>query len=623
MKKECDHGTAPETKRQGFWGRQIARNSVNLKLFATYLLLMLFLGGAVIVIFYNAYYSLVRQRVSESFSLLLDYVCAGVETEFDQLTHLSDYLFLNREIKDVLEMESGASLQKRQINKQVRSTILEYTNANYFSGVNQIIISDLQGEYVQSFYMNYTDVISSSFTNYFPEYVEASKKAGGVMVCAGTVKRDLYPNNPNSVKQNEIVFYRSIKDSKYKETIGVMYFAVDPKLFLNRMRSYSGINTELAKSAKLLLIDNSGAIVNEEDNIFTAAEIEKILQSGKASSATGLVMKERDSIVFSRNIYNGWHIIGSVPASFMVAGGPEMLSMYSVVVLLSIFVCMLAGFLSSRSIFRPMQQIVRKMRRIAQGETDLRIHVASQDEIGQLGANLNQMLDKIAQLNRENLEKELKMRDAIHRAQQAQINPHFIHNTLNGIRWMAMMMDADCIKNAVDALWQITKYNVSSPHVYFVPVRDEINILRQYISLQQLSYRDKFTVEWDIDERALPYACLKFFLQPIVENSILHGAYRKGEAVTVSISCYLEGERLVFDVYDTGTGIAKEKLDKIFELGSSRGHIGLANVRERLSYAYGDGFTFDISSEVGRYTNVMISLPLRLCDPEEPAEDFQ
>ena len=137
------------------------------------------------------------------------------------------------------------------------------------------------------------------------------------------------------------------------------------------------------------------------------------------------------------------------------------------------------------------------------------------------------------------------MRDAIHRACQAQINPHFIYNTLNSIRWLAVMINADSITKAIDAFWQIAKYNTNSKKDYFSTIEKEVEIVKKYVYLQKLSYVNKFDVQWDISDEALKCTCIKFILQPLVENAIIHGAFPRNEECLIYISAYCENDQLV------------------------------------------------------------------------------
>jgi len=586
-----------------------AKNSVISKLSLSFLILTFILSFLIIIIFYQFYYSQVKERICESFSINLDYVCAGVYSEFVQLYHMTDYIFASQDVKKAILLESDDGMETREINKHIQKTLGEYFGSHLPENINHIIIEGSNG-YSHTYTINYTDAIGSSgLEQNYDDFVEKAKNSPGQFVWCGLIERIMYPTNPNSLKVREVAIIRTIKDMKFKEDMGIMYIAVNPDLFLKWIQQ---TDLFITNKYSILLVDNYGNILNKEDKpTFTSSEIQKIISSPAANSNEGWVLPQKDIIVFSRDIADGWHIIGLIPSEMIKLDRMSML--YVLVIFMCVIVCMIIGFIMSKNIFEPMKVISDTMRKISKGDKSLRISIKSKDEISELGCTINKMLDHIDRLNQDNLQKELIMRDAMHYAKQAQINPHFVNNTLSGIRLMAIMVKAEQIKNAIDSLWQIIKYNSDLERKYYVTIRDEVEIVKQYIYLMQLCYTNKFDVKWDIEENTLSCECIKSFLQPFVENSIIHGAYPSKQMVIIRISCYKDNSSLVINIYDNGVGMDSEVLKKINNNDYyPTKHIGISNVNERLKYAYGEDFSIQINSEPGRYTNVMITTPYRI-----------
>jgi len=586
-----------------------AKNSVISKLSLSFLIITFILSFLIIIIFYQFYYSQVKERICESFSINLGYVSAGVYSEFIRLYHMTDYIFASQEVKKAVLLEPDDGMETREVNKHIQKTLGEYFGSHLPENINHIIIEGANG-YSLTYTIHYTDAIGSSgLEQNYDDFVDKAKNASGQFVWCGLIERIMYPMNPNSPKLREVAIIRSIKDIKYKEDTGIMYIAVSPDLFLKWIQQ---TDSYITNNYSILLVDNYGNILNKEDEpIFTSSEIQEIIASPEANSNGGWVFTQKDIIVFSRDIADGWHIIGLIPSEMIKLNRMSML--YILVIFMCVIVCMIIGFIISKSIFEPMKVIGDTMRKISKGDKSLRISVKSKDEISELGCSINKMLDHIDMLNQENLQKELLMRDAMHYAKQAQINPHFINNTLNGIRLMAIMVKAEQIKNAIDSLWQIIKYNSDLERKYYVTIRDEVEIVKQYIFLMQLCYTNKFDVKWDIEEDTLSCECIKSFLQPFVENSIIHGAYPSKQMVTIRISCYRDNSLLVINIYDNGVGVESEVLKRINNNNYyPTKHIGISNVKERLKYAYGKDFSIQINSESGRYTHVMIITPYRI-----------
>ena len=205
-----------------------------------------------------------------------------------------------------------------------------------------------------------------------------------------------------------------------------------------------------------------------------------------------------------------------------------------------------------------------------------------------------------------NLQKEMEIKEVQYQKLQAQINPHFLYNTLNSIRWMAIMIKAENIKLAIDAFWSISKYNFETEEKY-ITVQEEIEILKKYIYLQQIAYKNAFEVKWIFDEDVLKFRCIKFFLQPLVENAIKHGILQSKKIGIIRISIEEKEKEIVFIISDNGTGMDENKKERIFkdELKPS----GLSNVLYRLKLAYDTNFNFIIESKEKEYTTLEITIP--------------
>ena len=405
-----------------------------------------------------------------------------------------------------------------------------------------------------------------------------------------------------------------MKDSSYQDDIGILCVSVNPRVFYNLIQQYNSSFPNYANECKVLILDNHNNVINQEDSSLTSSQLAAVLENPRASGGS-VTLKESDSIVFVKTIgSSGWHIVATIPHSMLMADQFYIVFMSILAFVLSTIVCTLIFVYQSRSIFRPLSKMGKIVQKIGSGETQLRLPVESNDEIGQLGAQVNLMLEQIKALHEQNLQSELKMHDAMYQAKQSQINPHFIYNTLNSIRWMAVMIKADNIKSAIDAFWQIAKYNTNS-NEYYVTVEKELNIVKQYAYLQSLCYVNKFKITWDVSEDVLSCKCMKFILQPLIENAIIHGVYPKNESGDIYVSIYGEDGQLIFNIYDDGVGMDKKTLEDLKH--GKQGHVGISNVLERLGLAYGQSYSVDISSEPGSYTNIMIRTPLIPMSPEE------
>ena len=258
-------------------------------------------------------------------------------------------------------------------------------------------------------------------------------------------------------------------------------------------------------------------------------------------------------------------------------------------------------------------------------DTEL-LPVQSEDEIGVVTGAFNQMVISIRQylerlrqsmeIQRSLMEKELLMESHLKDAQlkylQAQINPHFLYNTLNSILWLSELQGADKVTQMLDSLIKVLQYTVDNTKE-FVRVRDEVAFIHNYIRILNFRYFERFSFIFDIKEDTLEYEMPRFILQPLVENAVLHGFDNNDLNATVKLSIHLQDGELFLCVSDDGRGMPEEKIREILHTDSSSkkslNKIGLYNVNQRICLTYGEEYAIHIDSKVGCFTKVTVRIP--------------
>jgi Predicted signal transduction protein with a C-terminal ATPase domain len=586
--------------------------SIRHKLFISFLALTLLMSVLISMSAYFISFGIIKERVSSSFSLTLDYVRNSVNSELKQIHSLTDYIFVNQVIKDAINASTQKTAEAISLNNQANDIIKQYAISHIFENINSITIYGFNG-----YYLNY----ALSYADLVPDYIKIDDdnwkklitESNGKIVWLGLTSIPLNKNQKNSVIISDILLIRSIKSDDYSKDIGLMCISVNPRSFTKLVKTYDTKYPAFSEKSRIYIMDNRGNILNSSDSSLDNDQLSAILNSKESYQPEGYTEKSQNYIAFVRSASElGWKVIGTIPLSSVMVDNTYIFFISVIAFILSIIVCTLIWFYVSSGIFNPLKKLANTMKEIENGNTALRVDVNTEDEIGSLGRNFNSMLGRMEDLHTQNLEKEIKIKDAEYRALQAQINPHFLYNTLNSIRWMAIMIQADNIKKAIDAFWSITKYSTDNSE-RFITVEKEIDIVKQYISLQKITYKNKFDVVWNVDESILTCECIKFFLQPIIENSILHGILpRKGTGM-IYISIYPEEDSLVFNIYDDGEGMSPETISAITDpshIGPDKKKVGLSNVIERNNHAYGDRFRIIITSEQGHYTNIMMRVPI-------------
>ncbi len=218
------------------------------------------------------------------------------------------------------------------------------------------------------------------------------------------------------------------------------------------------------------------------------------------------------------------------------------------------------------------------------------------------------------------LEKEIKnaqlsLKEAELKALQAQINPHFLYNTLDSIQWLAVLRGAEDIQKTIQCLGQLLRHSLDRRSV-IVNVAKELEQIRSYLFIQKMRYGDKLSYRINLEPGVLDFELPKLVLQPVVENAILHGVEPKAGSGNVSIEGWLaKGDQAIIDITDDGVGMAKQALSRLKATLSSEAedgaaqHLGLANVHRRLQHFFGEEFGLDVSSRAGAGSTVRIRIP--------------
>jgi len=268
-----------------------------------------------------------------------------------------------------------------------------------------------------------------------------------------------------------------------------------------------------------------------------------------------------------------------------------------------------------RQIVFPVVRLNEKIKEVRAGNWRIALDAPRGDEIGQLSRSFDSMVQNLNRHVQEIREAEGSKRELEIRLLQSRMNPHFIRNTLNTIRWMAQIRGARSIAGAITSFTKMLNYLlVSSDEL--ASVHEEIEYIEQYLYLQKIRYQNKLNVSFTVDEAILDQRIPRLILQPIVENSILHGIAPKKKQGKIAIRGFSDGGRLLFQIEDDGSGMDAELLDKVQSklkapARSIDGHgLGLTNVQRRIRYYFGRGFGVCIESARGRGTRVTIRLPL-------------
>lgn len=586
-------------------------NSIQKRLTLTLSLLALLLSLLIIFTSFSINHKATNKRIREAFTANLEQVCTTANVELKKFRNLSTYYFSSTLVKDAISSHSSDPRQAQELKAEVFDMTWQYAGANNFDELNGLAIIGYDG-FSFCHAWNYASLPSSYLPPKDNNYAQLLQPSAGQPVWLGLENR-----HTGGSDRQEIGLLRSIKNAHYTGDIGYMYISIDPQQLSRQI--FPRENSD--EPADILLLDGNNRIINTDDTGTDTEWVAVALEQADAFQPDGHMDRKASCVYYVRNLdETGWKVAGRLPLTATTVE-PQTIAVLPVVVILGCIAVVLGVlYITTKRIFRPLNELTGAMKLIQSGKTNTRIETASDDEIGQLGNEFNRMLEQLEHLYQENIDQQRLVYDAEYRALQAQVNPHFLFNTLNTVRFMAMMIHADNITSVVDAFWIITKYCTNN-NDRFVTIRDELSIVQQYIKLQKIAYPERFDITYDVSAELYDHSCIKFFLQPLVENSLIHGILpRTEESGSIHLSIYTQQQWLVFNIHDDGVGIDEDTIAKILDpnWGKENKKAGLVNTISRIRYAYGGNCWFDISSTPGAYTNIMIGIPLNAFPVADP-----
>ena len=368
------------------------------------------------------------------------------------------------------------------------------------------------------------------------------------------------------------------------------------------------------------ILDSSGSLIFAGDRYQEASRLLKGLTSKEAGvyktafDAQGNGRRQGYTIVVSDVEENGWKIVSCVRTARLTASYNQV-TLASILVISLLF---LLFYLFSRyflgQIITPLHTVVEGMKEMEEGNLTVHVEPAGQSEIRTMIHSFNRMVRELKASIEENEQVQQKKHQAEVRALQSQINPHFLVNTLNSIRFMAQVSRFDGIRKMAEALIKILSCSFRGS-ISFYTVREELDVLDSYLYLMKIRYSDGFEVVYDIDETCLDCKVPRLILQPIVENSIVHGLAEKEDDIGhLTVRLKASGDSLIFTVEDDGRGMTEEEIRQLLthreRAEGDNTSIGVENVLSRLKLNFGSRYGIRMESQPGQYTKTILTIPL-------------
>ncbi|WP_170311591.1 sensor histidine kinase [Vallitalea okinawensis] len=469
-----------------------------------------------------------------------------------------------------------------------------------------LLVTDLR-DFLNPFFNNIMDiheeikqitVYTKSDVPEYGQYIQSYDKLDGMdwadEIMKSKITRWFY-------QDGKLFSARKMNDTISDLELGIVFMELDYDRILN---SSARINVY---EYGLVIMDKENNIILSE-NTLSDNSLEIPDYDLKEISEGTIRYNKNEYIVASSSTSNEeWRIICYVPTHLMTGGTIKILSTTMIIVGICLVVVMVIIWLFSHTMVKRIDKLNDKMGLVEQGNLGIEVKSQSVDEIGELTNKFGRMVKRINSLIEEVYQKELTQKAAELKALQAQINPHFLYNTLSVMKWKAMDVDADELSNMITLLSKFYRTSLNTGKI-ITSVKNEVDNTKSYVEIQQIVHENSFDVTYKIDDIIYNYDTLNLILQPLVENALEHGIFKKKKGFRrLTIKGGLRGQYLEFVVEDSGVGIKEEVLNTILEK-ESNGY-GVKNVNERIKLFFGDNYGLSIQSEDDKGTAVYVYLP--------------
>lgn len=373
---------------------------------------------------------------------------------------------------------------------------------------------------------------------------------------------------------------------------------------------------QLGSRGYIYLLDQTGGILwhPQQDLIYAGLKQENVAEVLSAADGRMLSGKgpARRLYVACESEATGWTAVGVAYTQELLRSQDRIYKTYLLIAAAALVLALVFALQLSRSIAEPIRRLMQTMRRVEEGDLHVRSQVSSRTELGQLSDSFDHMIAKTAELMDERLRSEEQKRKSEWKALQAQIQPHFLYNTLDSIIWMSHAGRNEEVVEMTSALALLLRSSIGDGSDTNT-LKKEIAHVRSYLTIQKMRYNEKLRYEIDLDPQTEDCLLPKLILQPLVENAIYHGIKVKQQGGTVRIESLLEEDRLLITVEDDGIGMTPEQLETILDKKESDAEstkIGVYNVNERLQLFFGPDAVMKYYSTPGKRTMVMLVLPI-------------
>ena len=558
------------------------RKKIQFLFLCTMIVCILFCSG----IFYLILENQMQQSIADKEISNRTAISNNLDSTMKSINSISRLTMLRSTVRTFLLAESNSTPRTRNALQEIHDIL------NTFNLSCNVVILRMDGQYLNTgpgiTYVNTGKIFETEWLN------EVMAQKGNYVIKAGT--RGAFRSNIGEM----VSFVRVINDINTQKPIGILAINLPSRFF---EQAYEGLSGETSHFA---LYDTSGRLIcKDNESTFSSLNPENLLQNTR---------EETDKLfyksIFTCDTLGDSHFILASRLEVRILDGLPAKLLVALIIgafILLAFMWLINTYIAKNVIY-PIQRLVDSMAEVQNGWLHRVSMNVNDDEIGLLKNSYNAMLIEINQLIEELLQKEKTLRMAELDALQEQMKPHFLYNTLDMIRYMALENRTDEVYNMLETLGNFYRRFLSKGSTD-LSLGEEIEIVKSYLTLQRTRFEDIFTDEYEIEEGLSSIRVPRLILQPLVENSIYHGIRPKGEHGVIRVTVKRQEDFLFLSIYDNGIGMSAHQRELLFSVKDSRS-FGFQGTIERIRYYYKTEDVFEIHSTEGEYCEIILKLPL-------------
>lgn len=551
------------------------------------------------VIFIHSYAQLITESTHTAVLDNHDQINSAVNAQLRTIEVAGNMLYVDGNLIESLDDYRNGRISAETCSARI-SEVVDRLNPYFDSIKPEIAVADENGKILGGNYLEHYFRFPE-LESYLEDYCV---KRGVAADTEWLLDCDLL--GTDSGKINSIYAFHQIRGTNGRTSSGTVIFRIRKndlaRIFLPLVNDYQSV----------YLLSADGQVVVREDTL----EIGESLVS-----RYGTELEKYDSTVESRTEMGTtllrsttmdttlWHVVSVSALDQVLSGYNRVNRNYYIALLVCAALSLLMAYFFSRRFTKPIVDLHNQLKRLEQGDLNAHAQTRSNDEIGELTVQFNSAVDKIQDLMNQLVAEQEDKRKADIQALQTQINPHFIFNTLTSVRYLIFSDKRENADSIIVALNKLMKYALSDAQS-MVSVNLEMEQLNNYLSIQRYSLAEDFTPVIRVDPEIGNCMIMKLLLQPIVENSILHGLKLKKGKQELIIEGRAQGEDLEFTVRDNGVGFDLATLEeKMKKSGNNGNSIGIANVNKRIKLHFGSRYGVNLESRINEGTTVTIRVP--------------